>query len=299
LDKDWDSDSGLTFYSFEDIAKRPLFKAEIDTIKSKIDKLIATYHFPDKQPCGKKGCNQPHNSGWLASTTDNQETLIGSISGKEWGGVTFTTQKAQLDRQIKRNEQLKAFYETLQNSDAIFDRVHEIKTRAKGATWLDRALKKLEDNCSKELLRAIKLRAARNETTVSIDVLKTKEEIEIEETSNSGKVISLYKTEVIGNLIGLEVFNHDLRDVLMVRIYQKLKDMKQLSPTSIPTPTLNKLMKDIRAFEMLFRQAEEILAIGNTFFSTPSNFSLIKTMDKARKHNHLSQLTWFENSKDK
>jgi len=105
--------------------------------------------------------------------------------------------------------------ETLQNSDAIFDRVHEIKKRAKGATWLDRALKKLEDNCSKELLRAIRLRAARNETTVSIDVLKTKSEIEIEETNNSGKVISPYKTEVIGNLIGLEVFNHDLRDVLM------------------------------------------------------------------------------------
>lgn len=60
--KDLDSDSQLTFYSFEDIAKRPLFRAEIDTSKSKIDKLIATYHFPDKQPCGKKAVINPITS---------------------------------------------------------------------------------------------------------------------------------------------------------------------------------------------------------------------------------------------
>lgn len=296
MDNEWGFDSQLTFYSYEDIAKRPLFKTEIDTTESKIDKLIATYSFPDKHLCGKKGCRQPHNSDWLATTTDNQETLIGSICGKEWGGATFTSQKARLNRQIQRNSQLKAFYETLQNSAAIFDRVHEIKTRPKGATWLDRALRKLEDNCTKELLRAIRLRAARNETTVSIDILKTKEEREIEAASKVGGVTSPYKTEIIGNLVGLEVFNYDLREVLMVRIYKKMQDMQQLNPTTIVTPTLNSLMKDVRAFETLFRQTEEILAYGNKFFSTSSNFKLIKTLDKENKHNHLTKINWFDKS---
>jgi len=72
--------------------------------------------------------------------------------------------------------------------------------------------------------------------------------------------------------------------------------MQQLSPTSIPTPTLNKLMKDVRTFETLFRQAEEILAYGDKFFSTASNFKLIKILDKENKHDHLTKINWLDKS---
>lgn len=299
MDDTWNIDTPLTFSSYEEIANRPNFNTEIDISTTKIDKLIAVYRFPEKQYCGKKGCHQPHNNGWLAVAIDGRETLIGSRCGLEWGGDAFTIQKSQLNKLINRNAQIKTFYEVLNNTDTILDRVHEIKTRAKGANWLDKTLTKLRDNCTQEMMRKLTSRAGRSETVVTIDTLKTKDERDLEELRDSNERASAYKSEVIGNLVGLEVFNHDLREVLMVGIYEKAQRLKKIDPTALSTPALNSLLKDIRGFDNLFREAEEILTYGTQFFSTPSNFSLIKTMDKERKHNHLTQINWFRNSKGK
>lgn len=295
MDDNWDVDTQLVFNTYEDIASRPNFKTEIDTSTSTIYKLIAVYSFPNKQHCGKKGCHQPHNNGWLAVTTDGQETLIGSKCGLEWGGDKFSLEKTQLNRRVKRDTQLKAYYQILQDADLILDKVNEIKTRSKGADWLAKTIKKLEDACTFELMRMIRLRASRGETTITIETLKTKEERDIEAVSKTGGVVSPYKVEIIGSLVGLELFKYDLREVLMIEIYKKLQDMRLLNPTTLPTPTLNSLVKDAGAFRLLFKQSEDILSYADRFFSTTNNFKLIKMLDKENKHNHLTTIKWFEN----
>lgn len=287
-------DTQLVFNTYEEIASRPNFKTEIDISTSTIDRLVAVYSFTDKHYCGKKGCHQPHNNGWLAVTTDGQETLIGSKCGLEWGGDAFSLQKTQLNKRIKREAQLKAFYQILQDAELILDRVNEIKTRTKGADWLARALKKLEVSCTPAFMNMIRLRAGRGETTVTSEKLKTIEEIAIEAASKSGGGVSPYKVEVIGHLVGLELFNHDLRKVLMVGIYKKMQDIKLIDPSTLSSPALNSLVKDTSAFEGLFKQSEEILIYGDRFFSTPNNFKLIKTLDKEKQHNHLTTIKWFD-----
>lgn len=287
-----DSEAPPSFTSYEDIAKRPRFKTEVDISITQIDKLITDYRFPEKHPCGKKGCHQPHNNGWLAVTTDNQECLIGSRCGKEWGGDSFILQRNQLSKRQARNSQLTLISKTLQNAETIFDRIHEIKNRSKGATWLDKTIKKLEENCTQEIMQVIKSRARRGESAVENSRLKTQEERDSDDASQAGSSSSAYKTEVIGQLVGLEVFNSDLREVLMDDIYSKLKTLQKLEPSALTTPALNKLTKEINEFELLFNKAEEILNYGKLFFSTATNFKLIKFLDKQGKHSHLSKVNW-------
>lgn len=240
----------------------------------------------------KKGCYQPHNNGWLAVTTDNQECLIGSTCGKEWGGDSFVLQRNQLSKRQARNSQLILISKTIQNADKLFDRIHEIKNRSKGATWLDKTIKKLEESCTQEIMQVIKSRARRGETAVETSRLKTQEERDSDNASQAGSSSSAYKTEVIGQLVGLEVFNSDLREVLMDGIYSKLKTLQKLEPSALTTPALNKLTKEINEFELLFNKAEEILNYGKSFFSTATNFKLIKFLDKQGKHSHLSKVNW-------
>lgn len=285
-------DTILNFTSYEEIANRPLFKTEIDTTKSEIDKLIATSNFTEMHPCGKKDCHQPHYHGWLALTKDNQETLIGNVCGIEWGGEAFKLQKRNLQKLIKRDSLLKNFYSILAESENLLDKVANIKMRTKGANWLDRVIKKFEDNCSHELLNIIKSRAAKGQTSISIDILKTEEERDLDLISQDRSRASVYKTKFIGDIVGLELFTFDLREILMVKIYNKVRQIQKTDPSLLSTPALNSLLRDAGEFDNLFIKCEEILKHGNKFFFTPNNFTLLKTLDKNRKHNHLTQINW-------
>lgn len=296
MTEDWDSEALPSFTSYEDIAKRPRFKTEIDTSITQVDKLITDYNFPEKHPCGKKDCHQPHNNGWLALTTDIQECLIGSKCGKEWGGDSFILQGNQLSKRQARNSQLTLISKAIQNADNIFDRIHEIKNRSKGATWLYKAIKKLEENCTQEIMQVIKSRARRGESIVETSKLKTQDERDAEDASQTGNPSSAYKTEIIGQIVGLEVFNSDLREILMDGIYSKLKTLQNTEPSTLTSPALNKLAKEVSEFELLFNKVEEILNYGKLFFSTPANFKLIKFLDNQGKHSHLIKINWFSDN---
>jgi hypothetical protein len=285
----FDDDIPLTFSNYEDIAKRPRFAPEVNTKTSQILKLVSTYTFPEKHPCGKKGCHQPHNNGWLAVTTDNQETLIGSRCGKEWGGDTFLFEKKQLAKRQQRNAHLEFLGKVIQTADQTFARIDEIKKRPHGATWLGKALDKFNQECSLDLLQVVKFKAQRGETAVEKSRYMTKEERDLNPNSTSA-----YKNEVIGHLIGLGVFNKDLRAILMDNVWSKLKGLKGLAIEELPTPVLARLVKEANSFELYLNEAEEVLAHGITFFSTPDNFKLIKALDAKNKHNHLTKINWLQ-----
>lgn len=289
---DFEIETPHTFSNYADISSRPRFTPEVDTSSTQIEKLIATYSFADKHPCGKKDCHQPHNNGWLAVTTDKKETLIGSKCGQLWGGDAFLLQKNQLSKRIKRDSQLKFLHEILRNAESTFDRVQDIKTRSNGAIWLDKAISKLQNECSQNLMRTLRSKANRGETAVEKSELKSQDERDLEMAANPNTTISPYKSVLVGHLVGLDTFSTDLREVLMIGIHSKLQALQKVDLSTLPTPLLNKWSKDVGDFENLFNQAEAIIKNGNLFFSTKNNFKLLNTLDTDRKHGHLSSINW-------
>ncbi len=288
LTEGFHDDIPLTFSSYADVANRPRFRPEVDTKTSQIVDLVSTYHFPEKHPCGKKGCHQPHNNGWVAITTDNHETLIGSKCGLEWGGKTFALARNQLAKRQRRQSNLDLLRKTVQNADPTFAKILEINKRGRGASWLMKALDKFNTECSSDLLRIVKDRARRGETSIIKSQRKTEEERELDPTSSSA-----YKTKIVGHLVGLEVFNKDIRAILMDNVWSKLKNLQKMDIENLPTPTLSKLAKEVVAFDQYISEAEGIISNGVTFFSTPSNFEFIKAMDEKHKHTHLTRIDWF------
>jgi len=296
LESNYENEAPLMFYDYAEVAKRPNFRPEIDTSKHKIEKIISKSIFPDKHPCGKKDCHQPHKNGWVVETVDNLETLVGSKCGLEWGGDTFLSQIAALDKRIKRESKLKIISEFIQNTDLLIERVHEIKTRTNGALWLSKTITRLETECTEDIFRNLKRRAAKGETSVTKDVLKTKEERELESSMNVGVSSSAYKTLIIGHLDGLEVLNFDIRQILIQKIYSTVISLKHVNPSTLSTPALNKLSLELGEIDTLFLQAEDILGYGKKFFSNESNFKLIKALDIENKHGHLTKINWMDNT---
>ena len=83
----------LVLKTFEDIRNRPAFREDLDPNQHKIAKLIGDYTFKEKVHCGLHSCHTPHNTGFLAVTEDNLETIVGNVCGRKWGGDDFIYQK--------------------------------------------------------------------------------------------------------------------------------------------------------------------------------------------------------------
>lgn len=86
---------------WSEITSRPAFKAQISKSEHKLSEIIGYYRFKDKIHCGLKGCNQPHQMGYVVRTDDGIETNIGNICGADEFGVQFKELTGQFDQFMK------------------------------------------------------------------------------------------------------------------------------------------------------------------------------------------------------
>lgn len=87
--------------SWDLITSRPNFIDKISKAEHKLSEIIGFYRFKDKIHCGLKGCNQPHQMGYIVRTDDGIETNIGNICGAEEFGVQFKELTEQFDNFMK------------------------------------------------------------------------------------------------------------------------------------------------------------------------------------------------------
>lgn len=87
--------------SWEEITSRPHFNNKISKSEHKLSEIIGFYRFKDKIHCGLKGCNQPHQMGYIVRTDDGIETNIGNICGADEFGVEFKELTEQFDNFMK------------------------------------------------------------------------------------------------------------------------------------------------------------------------------------------------------
>lgn len=100
-----------------EITGRPAFKAQISKSEHKLSEIIGYYRFKDKIHCGLKGCNQPHQMGYVVRTDDGIETNIGNICGADEFGVQFKELTEQFDQFMKLENNKMIVSEAQQNCE--------------------------------------------------------------------------------------------------------------------------------------------------------------------------------------
>lgn len=74
---------------WEEITNRPRFIGQISKAEHTLSEIIGFYQFKNEIHCGLKGCNQPHQRGYLVRTEDGIETNIGKVCGTGEFGIQF------------------------------------------------------------------------------------------------------------------------------------------------------------------------------------------------------------------
>lgn len=80
---------GKEVESWELITSRPNYVDKIIKGDHKLEEIIGYYHFKENLHCGLKGCNQPHQKGYIVRTDIGTETHIGNVCGSNEFGIAF------------------------------------------------------------------------------------------------------------------------------------------------------------------------------------------------------------------
>lgn len=84
--------------SWSTITSRPNYVDKIIKGDHKLEEIIGYYQFKEKLHCGLKGCNQPHQKGFLVRTDKGIETHIGNVCGGGEFGIKFDELTAEFDK---------------------------------------------------------------------------------------------------------------------------------------------------------------------------------------------------------
>lgn len=84
--------------SWSIITSRPNYVDRIIKGDHKLEEIIGYYQFKEKLNCALKGCNQPHQKGFLVRTDQGIETHIGNVCGSGEFGIKFDELTAEFDK---------------------------------------------------------------------------------------------------------------------------------------------------------------------------------------------------------
>jgi hypothetical protein len=135
----------ITLKTWGDIANRPHYKSSVEAETNPCIRVAAVYAFKEPSArCGVNDCLKAHRQGFLVITSDERETNLCETCGQRLMGVAFEDQKKTLQNQARDREQRIRLNTLLQQSDAIKNRVRELKKASKGtkkgALWRQLAL---------------------------------------------------------------------------------------------------------------------------------------------------------------
>ncbi|MEW8050752.1 MAG: hypothetical protein AB2809_10275 [Candidatus Thiodiazotropha sp.] len=111
---------------------------------------------------------------------------------------------------------------------------------------------------------------------IYVDRERTADELEIAREANpSASVESLrYTSEIAGKLLGLHIFSRNIRDVLVIELENRLRDLLELDPDTT-VHRLKSWYDWAQDIDNLFTDASLLIEEGRKFF-TDENFMLIK-----------------------
>lgn len=261
---------------WEDVIRRPNFSEQIEKTGHSLSHIIGYYRFPDKLHCGLKGCNQPHNKGYIVVTTDGTESNIGKDCGKGIFGVEFGDHATEFDK-YRKNEERKIY---IQDAKVKLDEwrtsLESLKERRKNILWVNNCLEALLNATKVGRTGAMEMRsiARTQDPNVKIDVKVT--DLRLRELlykfnktfRDSGQALDI---KVIGKVSNLHVLlSENSLKVMFTSVMDNIKAVQNCDENSVPSPVLadisqkaNALQGDVDRIHTIFADAKAFLTKKN------------------------------------
>ncbi len=206
----------LTLNTWDDIASRPCYLSPIDPQAYRFIRVIAVYSFKDYNAhCGVSGCNQPHDQGFMVTTSNDKEINLCEACGQRFFNVSFEDQEKALQKRDRVREQKIRLNTVLEQSEEIKARINELKRTTHGANWLYRSLSNFRKRYPKELLAALtELASSKNDNAIL--------------STFNGNAIDQFRMEQVKQLQGLDIFKTDIKETLIRKILTPLTQLKSL-----------------------------------------------------------------------
>lgn len=263
--------------SYEELLQRPLYSPSLHfhpKASRRFGSVICPTDFADSAPCGIASCRTPHLHGYLITTSDGQETNIGSHCGKKHFGIEFTQERRRVDQALIRTRRiasirelqavLPTLIEQLDSLEADHKALVELKQRLMGAIGTD-------------VFSVLKIRADRGDNVITRPRPMTKKEADIFfETSNRHPGDGLgwpTKDEPVATLEGLAYIKARAKDIILLNLVEPLRNLAQVKGVdleSMKSRELGMWSKLVGDLPVRIAQAQEVVLAGWRFF-TPTN----------------------------
>lgn len=292
------TDDLIEFATFEEIASRSAYSADVNPASVQLTQPIGVYRFRDKVACGLKNCHTPHNRGLVVLVSDGSEVNIGHICGRKHFGDTYR-QIANIAHRAQTRKVHRAVIQEIRAVSArTLTKITELMDGPRGAVWCFRAKRRMERALPDDAINSIKDLARRGDavvyeyTRVSGDEADLRRELGIR--SSGGRA---YGAETVahtrrGALQGLEIWNRDpARELYEVK--EGLEALIKLDTIECPRKLLKEMADFASQVNSRVALAEALIQQGQRFF-TPDNFGLLQYLPRISDSTSrvLRQLKW-------
>jgi len=294
-----DIDEVRRFESVEEIRALPGYVSEIDPATTKIAKLIGWYAFPEEVPCGRANCHQPHKIGYVCETEDGRLVQIGNVCGEEYFGDSFIKLKNELEEAKRRQNRRIAVAEVLDQADEIFDKAEDLKSRKYGAAWVNRSCTNFSRAVPSEAMEHIRRRARTGETRITRTRVLTSDEVEIRRVAE-GRPLRIggeeeeevRVEETVAEIQGLEVWNGDLKAIVVDNIEEKLRELQRTDILQLSQRKLIEWVNWAGEIPRQFEKAEALISAGRAFF-TEENINNLKRLKLTPESAKVMRRIWW------
>jgi hypothetical protein len=271
----------IRFESYAEIAQRPNFVPVLDTTAAVPETVVGTYHFikVDQRKCGIRSCGTQHQRGFLIAMEAGHEVLVGNRCGRNKFGLAFKelVQGAnRLDRIARDQSEIAA---AILLVPALLGQVDAMLTREKGAKWLASRQADFRRVMPPESYHELGRRARRGELEIHGFRMMTGDEIEVAKATGRAGPDSkgpFIHRAVLATLEGIDIWDHDLRGLLVGDIQTGLKRLHTMTPQQMSGTELRKQVAWIRDLTRKLEQAENLIGAGQKFFHPDNLQRLLK-----------------------
>ncbi len=272
--------SQITDYA--DLLKRPGFNPVLSFDRKggrTFGKVLLPYHFSEPVPCGIASCRTPHLKGYLITSSDNLETIIGQVCGKRVFGMSFTRQRQRIDQAVADARRKETIQQMIRGMPAMIEVIERLEREYK---FLQDLKYRLMGALDPRLYKELRTRAERGSAVVTRSVPMTEEEAAIVfETTNRRRNDGLgwpHKELPICTLEGLEFIKSPFKDMLVTNLITPLRRLSRMRPDEVLEMGRRELAREAKWVGEVPQGivlAEEVVAAGHRFFTSANIANLV------------------------
>lgn len=268
--------------SYEELSARPEFSPSLAFYPKgdrRFGTVIAPYRFRDSIACGIDSCHTQHQNGYLITTSDGQETGIGSHCGRKHFGINFTREKKRVDEAVQRKRRIDTVMRAVALIPEYLLTVKQLRIDYRELTDMKR---RFMDAAGMRMMEELKIRASRRyEWIMQIEPM-TKEEARAHFATNNRKRSDSKewptKEVPLAKIEGLDFIGARFTDMLVTNLIMPLERFAQTKPGDAEKMSPRELYNEAKWLGTVpneIAKAKVIIDAGRAFFMVSNLMKLV------------------------